>query len=50
MVVRGGLFNAFDEKYWLYQDISGTSVTDSEGLDRKTQPGRNWGVSLEYDF
>lgn len=48
LVVRGGLFNAFDEKYWLYQDISG--ITKDQGLDRKTQPGRNWGVSLEYDF
>lgn len=50
LVVRGGLFNAFDEKYWLYQDISGTPVANSEGIDRRTQPGRNWGVSLEYDF
>jgi hemoglobin/transferrin/lactoferrin receptor protein len=48
LTLRAGLFNAFDEKYWLYQDITG--VTDQEGLDRKTQPGRNWGVNLNYDF
>ncbi|WP_257286554.1 TonB-dependent hemoglobin/transferrin/lactoferrin family receptor [Endozoicomonas sp. SESOKO1] len=50
MMVRGGLFNALDEKYWLYQDVTGTPVTSDQGIDRKTQPGRNWGVSLSYDF
>ncbi len=49
MMVRGGLFNAFDKKYWLYQDVTGIPA-DDQGIDRRTQPGRNWGVSLSYDF
>ncbi|OZS41445.1 TonB-dependent hemoglobin/transferrin/lactoferrin family receptor [Photobacterium sanguinicancri] len=49
LTLRAGLFNAFDEKYWLYQDLNG--VTEStKGIDRRTQPGRNWGVNLDYSF
>ena len=48
ITLRGGLFNAFDKKYWLYQDVNG--VTSNQGLNRRTQPGRNWGVDLEYQF
>ncbi len=47
MTIRAGLFNAFDEKYWLYTDVRG----EDEGLkDIDTQAGRNWGVNLEYFF
>ncbi|ELR67781.1 TonB-dependent heme and hemoglobin receptor HutA [Photobacterium marinum] len=49
LTVRAGLFNAFDEKYWLYQDLEGV-YESTVGKDRRTQPGRNWGISLDYAF
>ncbi|MEL6115983.1 TonB-dependent hemoglobin/transferrin/lactoferrin family receptor [Photobacterium sp. SP02] len=49
LVLRAGLFNAFDKKYWRYQDIEGFTASEP-GLDRHTQPGRNWGVNVDYAF
>ncbi|MGF1681888.1 TonB-dependent hemoglobin/transferrin/lactoferrin family receptor [Photobacterium minamisatsumaniensis] len=49
LTLRAGLFNAFDEKYWQYQDLDGATAS-TEGIDRRTQPGRNWGVNLDYSF
>lgn len=49
LVLRAGLFNAFDKKYWRYQDVDGLTAGTS-GLDRRTQPGRNWGVNVDYAF
>lgn len=47
LTLRAGLFNALDEKYWLYNDLRG----EDEGLkDIDTQAGRNWGISAEYFF
>lgn len=47
LTVRAGLFNALDEKYWLFEDIS---ESDTELDDFDTQAGRNWGVNVEYLF
>ncbi|HIF9500239.1 TPA: TonB-dependent hemoglobin/transferrin/lactoferrin family receptor [Photobacterium damselae] len=49
LTVRAGLFNAFDKKYWQYQNIDGITV-GKENINRKTEPGRNWGVNVKYDF
>ncbi|PMH37107.1 ligand-gated channel [Vibrio sp. 10N.286.49.B3] len=49
LTLRAGLFNAFDEKYWLYSNLEGRN-SGEDGLDRRTEPGRNWGVELEYIF
>ncbi|USD68221.1 TonB-dependent hemoglobin/transferrin/lactoferrin family receptor [Vibrio sp. SCSIO 43136] len=49
LTLRAGLFNAFDTKYWLFDDLAGRTST-STGVDRYTQPGRNWSVSVEYFF
>jgi hemoglobin/transferrin/lactoferrin receptor protein len=49
LTLRAGLFNAFDEKYWQYQDLEGATAS-TQGIDIRTQPGRNWGVNLNYDF
>ncbi|OLQ70469.1 ligand-gated channel [Photobacterium proteolyticum] len=49
LTLRAGLFNAFDEKYWQYQDLEGVTAS-TQGVDRRTQPGRNWGVTLDYSF
>lgn len=48
LTLRAGLFNAFDKKYWVYSDMeSGYSAASK---DFYSQPGRNWGVSLDYQF
>lgn len=49
MTVRAGLFNLFDKKYWDYNDLIQTPE-DKQGLDRRTQTGRNWGLEAEYVF
>lgn len=50
LTISAGLFNAFDEKYWLYDDLAGRSTTNSFNIDSLSQPGRNWGVSVDYQF
>jgi len=47
--ISGGLFNAFDKEYTVWEDIRGQSASATY-LDRYTQPGRNFSVSLSYDF
>jgi hemoglobin/transferrin/lactoferrin receptor protein len=47
--IAAGLFNVTDEKYWLWSDVRGlTGVT--AGIDRYTQPGRNFGVNGRWSF
>ncbi|NOI82141.1 TonB-dependent hemoglobin/transferrin/lactoferrin family receptor [Vibrio tubiashii] len=48
LTLRAGLFNALDKKYHLYDDLSGKSSVSN--MDYYSQPGRNWGVSLDYQF
>ncbi|POA99862.1 TonB-dependent hemoglobin/transferrin/lactoferrin family receptor [Chromobacterium sinusclupearum] len=48
-VVRAGVFNVFDRKYWKAADVRGLAAGDAT-LDRYTQPGRNVGASVEYQF
>ena len=51
LTLRAGLFNILDKKYWLYDDLSGYDATgEAFSIDAKTQPGRNWGVSVDYQF
>ncbi|MHA2936999.1 TonB-dependent hemoglobin/transferrin/lactoferrin family receptor [Vibrio sp. RC27] len=52
LTVTAGLFNAFDEKYWLYSDLSGRTGSgfNLNSIDSVSQPGRNWGVSVDYQF
>lgn len=49
LTLRAGVFNVFDEKYWLYSNLEGKDST-VQGIDRRTEPGRNWGVNAEYIF
>ncbi|BDM62968.1 ligand-gated channel [Shewanella sp. NFH-SH190041] len=49
LMIRAGLFNVTDVKYWDYMDLAGIDKGDT-GLDRRTQPGRNWGVDVSYRF
>ncbi|WP_413284094.1 TonB-dependent hemoglobin/transferrin/lactoferrin family receptor [Vibrio sp. MA40-2] len=50
LTVSAGLFNVFDKKYWLYDDMAGRSETSSFNKDINSQPGRNWGVVVDYQF
>ncbi|WCE30621.1 TonB-dependent hemoglobin/transferrin/lactoferrin family receptor [Vibrio sp. SCSIO 43137] len=47
--LSAGLFNVFDKKYWLYDDIAGRTSSTFH-IDGKSQPGRNWAVTLDYQF
>ncbi|MGP8306781.1 TonB-dependent hemoglobin/transferrin/lactoferrin family receptor [Vibrio sp. YIC-376] len=48
LTISAGLFNALDKKYWTYQDVRGLDSSDNK--DFYSQPGRNWGVSVDYQF
>ena len=49
LTLRAGLFNITDKKYQQWQNIRGVSA-DDKGLDRYTQPGRNFSVSVKWDI
>ncbi len=48
LTISAGLFNAFDKKYWTYQDVRGKDSSDNK--DYFSQAGRNWGISVDYQF
>lgn len=48
-VIRAGVFNLTDEKYWNWSDVRGLSST-SLVKDAYTAPGRNYGVSLTVRY
>jgi hemoglobin/transferrin/lactoferrin receptor protein len=48
-----GIFNLLDEKYWQWADVpvNDAHTADSVGgPDRYTRPGRNFSMSLSYQF
>jgi hemoglobin/transferrin/lactoferrin receptor protein len=48
-VLRAGVFNVTDEKYWWWSDVRGLAST-STVVDAYSQPGRNASVSLSVRF
>ena len=48
-VLRAGIFNVTDEKYWWWNDVRGLSSA-SVVTDAYSQPGRNASVSLSVRF
>ncbi len=44
-----GIFNAFDKQYWVWDDVRNLTHT-YEGLNRYTQPGRNYSVSVKWEI
>ncbi|WGM37597.1 TonB-dependent hemoglobin/transferrin/lactoferrin family receptor [Caulobacter sp. NIBR1757] len=48
-VIRAGVFNLTDEKYWNWSDVRGVAST-SLVKDAYTPPGRNYGVSLTLRY
>lgn len=49
VTLRAGLFNITDKKYHLWDDVRGIDE-DYAGLDRYSEPGRNFSISAKYDF
>ncbi|WP_391090673.1 TonB-dependent hemoglobin/transferrin/lactoferrin family receptor [Vibrio sp. NH-UV-68] len=47
LTLRTGLFNVTDEEYYRWNDVRGITGTEDKSL---TQPGRNWAVTVKYDF
>lgn len=48
ITINAGLFNAFDEKYWVWNDIR--DLSGSTNLERYTRAGRNFGVDITVAF
>lgn len=48
LTLRAGLFNVFDKKYWHYSDVP--MLKTEQDMESYTQPGRNWGINLDYQF
>ncbi|WP_299730194.1 TonB-dependent hemoglobin/transferrin/lactoferrin family receptor [uncultured Endozoicomonas sp.] len=49
LILRAGLFNITDKKYWNLNDVNNEPTTDL-ALDRYAQPGRNVAVNMTYTF
>lgn len=49
ITLRAGIFNMTDKKYWAWDDVRGVS-DEYSGLDRYTQPGRNYSVSVKWEI
>ena len=49
ITINAGIFNITDKKYWAWDDVRGLS-NDYVGLDRYTQPGRNYSVSIKWEI
>jgi hemoglobin/transferrin/lactoferrin receptor protein len=47
--IAAGAFNLGNEKYWLWSDVRGL-VNLTTGVDRYTQPGRNYGINARLSF
>ncbi len=45
-----GIYNLTDKKFWEVSDTIGREVTETAQLARLTQPGRNYAVTLKYEF
>ena len=49
VTINAGIFNITDKQYWAWDDVRGLSA-DYVGLDRYTQPGRNYSVSIKWEI
>lgn len=47
--LSAGLFNLLDKKYWVWSQVR-TLSTQSQNIERYSQPGRNVGVGIKYSF
>ncbi|AMO58623.1 hypothetical protein GZ77_18040 [Endozoicomonas montiporae] len=49
ITLSAGIFNIGDKKYWMWDDVRGFS-NDYAGINRLTQPGRNYSVSVKWEI
>ncbi|MGI9280457.1 MAG: TonB-dependent hemoglobin/transferrin/lactoferrin family receptor [Endozoicomonas sp.] len=49
VTLTAGIFNIADKKYWQWDDVRGLSST-YQGLNRYTQSGRNFSVSVKWEI
>lgn len=47
--LNAGIFNLGDKKYWRWEDVRGLE-DNAPGLERFTQPGRNYGLNISWEF
>lgn len=56
--MSAGVYNLFDKKYYSWENLRTLAVTNinnriglrGEGIARYTEPGRNYAISLNYEF
>ncbi|PJE79230.1 Hemoglobin and hemoglobin-haptoglobin-binding protein [invertebrate metagenome] len=49
ITINVGIFNVADKKYWAWNDVRGLAG-DYQGLNRYTQPGRNYSISVKWEI
>ena len=49
VTINAGVFNIADKQYWVWDDVRHTTASDP-GLNRYTQPGRNYSVSVKWEI
>ena len=49
ITINAGIFNITDKKYWIWNDVRNVTSND-QGLNRYTQPGRNYAVSVKWEI
>lgn len=49
VTINAGIFNIGDKKYWSWDDVRGYSSSYA-GINRLTQPGRNYSVSVKWEI
>lgn len=49
VTINAGIFNIGDKKYWIWDDVRGYS-NNYAGINRLTQPGRNYSISVKWEI
>ena len=49
VTINAGIFNIGDKKYWMWDDVRGYS-SNYAGINRLTQPGRNYSISVKWEI
>ena len=48
VTINAGIFNITNKKYWVWDDVRNLTTVDA-GINRYTQPGRNYSVSVKWE-
>ncbi len=49
ITINAGIFNMTDKKYWVWNDVRNLTAS-YQGLNRYTQPGRNYSISVKWEI